>query len=47
MVLNALNVDPLRKWDNNSDKTIWRWYSDNMITCCQSLDETRDHGTPM
>lgn len=30
MVLNALEVDPKQVW-----KGIWRWYSDDMLECCE------------
>lgn len=40
MVLNALEVDPGRKW-----KGVWRWYSDEMLECCStSLPMVRQRG---
>ena len=32
MVLNTLEVDPGRKW-----KGIWRWFSEEMLSCCAPL----------
>lgn len=32
MVLNALEVDPQRKW-----KGPWRWYAQEMLDCCRPL----------
>ncbi|KAJ3370006.1 hypothetical protein GGF31_004857 [Allomyces arbusculus] len=40
MVLNTLNVDPLRQWRYSP----WRWYDDEMLDCCRSLDDVRDKG---
>ena len=39
MVLNALSVDPGKRW-----KGVWRWYSDEMIECCASLDVIKERG---
>eukprot|EP00467_Chlorarachnion_reptans_P004396 CAMPEP_0114516504 /NCGR_PEP_ID=MMETSP0109-20121206/17364_1 /TAXON_ID=29199 /ORGANISM="Chlorarachnion reptans, Strain CCCM449" /LENGTH=511 /DNA_ID=CAMNT_0001696899 /DNA_START=47 /DNA_END=1582 /DNA_ORIENTATION=+ len=39
MILNALNIDPGRLW-----KGPWRWYSEEMLDCCKSLDEIKLHG---
>ena len=39
MVLNALSVDPGKRW-----KGIWRWYSDDMIECCAPLDVIKEKG---
>ena len=35
-VMNALEVDPRRTW-----KGAWRWYSEDMLDCCKSLDEIK------
>ena len=40
MCLNALEVDPGKQW-----KGIWRWYSDEMLECCTSLEVVRQRGT--
>jgi glutathione gamma-glutamylcysteinyltransferase len=34
MVLNALHADPKKIW-----KGIWRWYSDEMLVCCENTAE--------
>ena len=39
MSLNALEIDPLRQW-----KGVWRWYDENMLDCCRSLDDIRISG---
>ncbi len=40
MVLNALEADPGRVW-----RGVWRWYSDDMLECCeQSLERMRAKG---
>ncbi|KAL5032442.1 hypothetical protein BDV3_001010 [Batrachochytrium dendrobatidis] len=39
MVLNALEMDPLRTW-----KGVWRWYDESMLDCCRSLKEIRETG---
>ena len=39
MVLNALEVDPGRTW-----KGVWRWYSDEMLACCVSLQTIKEKG---
>ncbi|KAI8096821.1 Phytochelatin synthase-domain-containing protein [Halteromyces radiatus] len=39
MVLNALEVDPKRKWKGN-----WRWYSDELLDCCLSKEEMKING---
>ncbi|KYQ93581.1 engulfment and cell motility ELM family protein [Tieghemostelium lacteum] len=33
MTLNALSIDPMRQW-----KGVWRWFSEEMLDCCTSLD---------
>ncbi|CAO3642697.1 unnamed protein product [Cunninghamella blakesleeana] len=39
MVLNALEVDPKRRW-----KGVWRWYSDELLDCCSSQEEMKKNG---
>jgi glutathione gamma-glutamylcysteinyltransferase len=39
VVLNALEIDPLRVW-----KGAWRWYSDDMLDCCRSLEDVKRQG---
>ncbi|CAK4067258.1 unnamed protein product, partial [Aphanomyces euteiches] len=39
MSLNALRVDPCRQW-----KSAWRWYSDDMLDCCTSVDTVKQKG---
>jgi glutathione gamma-glutamylcysteinyltransferase len=39
MVLNALSVDPGKRW-----KGVWRWYSDEMIECCTPLQVIKSKG---
>lgn len=39
MVLNALAIDPGRAW-----KGPWRWYSEEHLDCCRSLDEVARTG---
>lgn len=38
-VLNALEVDPGRTW-----KGPWRWFGEEQLTCCKSLDRTAAEG---
>jgi len=38
-VLNALGIDPGRVW-----KGPWRWFSEELLDCCKSLDEVRRSG---
>ena len=37
--LNALGIDPAKPW-----KGPWRWFSEELLDCCKSLDEIRLHG---
>lgn len=37
--LNALQIDPARTW-----KGPWRWFSEEMLTCCKSLQEIEQSG---
>ena len=39
MVLNALEVDPGRKWKQN-----WRWYDESMLACCVDLEQIKKDG---
>lgn len=39
MVLNALEVDPGKRW-----KGVWRWYSDDMLVCTAPLDQIKTAG---
>lgn len=39
MVLNALNVDPGRTW-----KGPWRWFHEEMLSCCMPLDDVKANG---
>ncbi|KAK1266126.1 Glutathione gamma-glutamylcysteinyltransferase 1 [Acorus gramineus] len=39
MVLNALSIDPGRKW-----KGPWRWFDESMLDCCEPLETVRDKG---
>ncbi len=34
MTLNALNVDPLKTW-----KGPWRWFSEEMLSCCEPISK--------
>jgi hypothetical protein len=40
MVLNSLRVDPQRQWKRSP----WRWYSEDMLDCCASIESVRDKG---
>jgi glutathione gamma-glutamylcysteinyltransferase len=42
MVLNALAIDPGRAW-----KGPWRWYSEELLDCCRSLDVVKREGLTM
>lgn len=39
MVLNALSIDPGRKW-----KGPWRWFDDTMLDCCEPLSKVKSKG---
>ncbi|KAF9605703.1 hypothetical protein IFM89_018046 [Coptis chinensis] len=39
MVLNALAIDPGRKW-----KGPWRWFDESMLDCCEPLEKIKDKG---
>lgn len=49
MVLNALEVDPGRPWvsPTTGEATVWRWFSDQMLECCEPLDQVRAKGINM
>ena len=42
MVLNALAVDPKRAW-----KGVWRWYSEELLECCEPLEIVKTKGVTM
>lgn len=37
--LNALGIDPGRRWQGS-----WRWFSEELLDCCKSLDDVRRSG---
>jgi len=37
--LNALGIQPMRRW-----KGIWRWFSEELLDCCKSLEDVRRVG---
>ncbi|XP_076934021.1 glutathione gamma-glutamylcysteinyltransferase 1-like [Bidens hawaiensis] len=39
MVLNALSIDPGRKW-----KGPWRWSDESMLDCCEPLEKVKAEG---
>ncbi|KAJ0252596.1 Glutathione gamma-glutamylcysteinyltransferase 1 [Hirschfeldia incana] len=39
VVLNALSIDPGRKW-----KGPWRWFDESMLDCCESLETVKERG---
>ncbi|KAL3531209.1 hypothetical protein ACH5RR_010531 [Cinchona calisaya] len=39
MVLNALAIDPGRKW-----KGPWRWFDESMLDCCEPLENVKANG---
>ncbi|KAL2508245.1 Glutathione gamma-glutamylcysteinyltransferase 1 [Forsythia ovata] len=39
MVLNALAIDPGKKW-----KGPWRWFDESMLDCCEPLEKVKDKG---
>jgi len=39
MVLNALSIDPRKQW-----KGVWRWYSDEQLDCCATLEIMKQKG---
>jgi glutathione gamma-glutamylcysteinyltransferase len=41
-VLNALAIDPGRTW-----RGPWRWFTDEMLDCCEPLEEIRKTGVSL
>lgn len=39
VVLNALAIDPGRTW-----RGPWRWYSEELLDCCEPLEQVRERG---
>nr|ADR51693.1 phytochelatin synthase [Pteris vittata] len=39
VVLNALSVDPGRRW-----KGPWRWFDESMLDCCEPLENVKKNG---
>jgi hypothetical protein len=39
MALNALLIDPRRVWQG-----MWRWFDEEMLNCCESLDNIKEKG---
>lgn len=39
VVLNALSIDPGRKW-----KGPWRWFDESMLDCCEPLEKVKQEG---
>ncbi|KAL6527705.1 Glutathione gamma-glutamylcysteinyltransferase 1 [Orobanche minor] len=44
MVLNALAIDPGRKWKVKCNTGPWRWFDENMLDCCEPLEKVKDKG---
>ena len=46
MCLNALEIDPNRPWisPTSGEPTVWRFYSELMLDCCEPLDRVRKKG---
>lgn len=42
VALNALGIDPMRKWKGRQG--YWRFWSDDMLDCCRTLDDVRKQG---
>ena len=42
IILNALRIDPQRKW---SPLSSWRWYTAKLLFCCGALEVVRENGT--
>ena len=40
--LNALQIDPRRRW-----KGAWRWFSEELMDCCKSLEDVRKFGVTL
>lgn len=41
IILNALRIDPQRKWNALST---WRWYTAELLNCCGALEVVREDG---
>lgn len=39
IILNSLRIDPQRIW-----RTIWRWYSEELLECCRPLEDVKKSG---
>lgn len=39
IILNALRIDPQRIW-----RTIWRWYTEELLECCRPLEDVKKSG---
>lgn len=39
IILNALRIDPQRIW-----RTVWRWYSEELLDCCRPLEDVKESG---
>ena len=39
IILNSLRIDPQRVW-----KTIWRWYTEDLLDCCRPLEDVKVSG---
>ena len=39
IILNSLRIDPQRIW-----KTIWRWYTEELLDCCRPLEDVKVSG---
>ena len=39
IILNALRIDPQRIW-----KTVWRWFSEDLLECCRPLEDVKKSG---
>lgn len=39
IMLNSLRIDPQRIW-----KTVWRWYSEELLECCRPLEDVKVSG---
>ncbi|KAA0171480.1 hypothetical protein FNF28_00692 [Cafeteria roenbergensis] len=41
MCLNALQIDPRRRWKGSS---VWRWFEESMLSCCEPIEAVRESG---
>lgn len=44
MCLNALQIDPRRRWKQDS---VWRWFEEGMLACCEPIDSVKRKGVPL